>query len=329
MDAVFKHALRSAVRPRYFSTTPPARSATALPNFVKIVEVGPRDGLQNEKQLVPTETKVELVNRLGKTGIKVIETTSFVSPKWVPQMGDNKQVMQAIDRHPDISYPVLAPNVRGLDGAIEAGAEEVAVFIAASEAFSKRNLNCTIKGSMEKASELITKAKANNVRVRGYVSCALGCPFQGHVDPAVVAGLSKDLMDLGCYEVSIGDTIGVGTPGSWSAVLDETTKVVGVEKLAAHCHDTYGQALANIHRALEHGLRVVDSSVAGLGGCPYAPGATGNVATEDVVYSLHGSGYQTGIDLDKLVSIGHWISAQIGRPNVSRAGKALQLKAKI
>ncbi|KAJ2842056.1 hypothetical protein GGI22_007680, partial [Coemansia erecta] len=259
-------------------------------SYVKIVEVGPRDGLQNEKTLIPTETKVSLINRLADAGLPVVEATSFVSPKWVPQMGDAEKVMAKINRRPGVSYPVLTPNVKGLEAAIAAGATEVAIFGAASESFSQKNINCSIAESIRRFAQVTDAAKKAGLRIRGYVSCVAGCPYEGKVDPRVVASVAKDLSDLGCYEISLGDTIGVGRPREIQKMIDAVAKHVPISQLAIHCHDTYGQALANIYASLESGIRVVDSSVAGLGGCPYAKGATGNVATEDVVYMLEGNG---------------------------------------
>ncbi|SAM04017.1 hypothetical protein [Absidia glauca] len=292
-------------------------------DYVKIVEVGPRDGLQNEKQLIPAETKIELIERLANAGLPVVEVTSFVSPKWVPQMGDNKQVFTSITKRPNVGYPVLTPNRRGLDGAIEVGAQEVAMFTAVTESFNQKNTNCSTDEAIRRLAEVAQHALAQNIKVRGYVSCVLGCPYEGAVDPVKVADMAKRLYEAGCYEISLGDTIGVGTAGSTARMLEEVLKVVPAEALAVHCHDTYGQALANILKALEYGIRVVDSSVAGLGGCPYAPGAKGNVATEDVVYMLNGLGYKTNVDLDQLVDVGNWISEKLGRETNSRAGAAL------
>ncbi|KAJ2518463.1 hypothetical protein H4217_003319 [Coemansia sp. RSA 1939] len=297
-------------------------------SYVKIVEVGPRDGLQNEKTLIPTETKVRLINRLAESGLSVVEATSFVSPKWVPQMGDAKQVMADIDRRPGVSYPVLTPNVKGLEAAIAAGAEEIAIFGAASESFSQKNINCSIADSIGRFEQVADTAKRAGLRIRGYVSCVAGCPYEGRVDPEAVASVAKDLLDLGCYEISLGDTIGVGRPREIRKMIDAVAKHVPVSQLAIHCHDTYGQALANIYASLESGVRVVDSSVAGLGGCPYAKGATGNVATEDVVYMLEGNGFSTGTDLRKLIDIGQWISGELGRQTSSRVARAMLAKAR-
>ncbi len=298
----------------------------ALPRKVKIVEVGPRDGLQNEKQPIATDVKVALIDRLSATGLAAIEATAFVSPKWVPQMADNAQVMARIHRLPGVAYPVLVPNLRGFEAALAAGAEEVAVFGAASEAFSQKNTNCSIDESLARFEPVLDAAKAAKVAVRGYISCALGCPYQGYVAPEAVAEVAARLYAMGCYEVSLGDTIGVGTPGKTQAMLAVVAKRVPFDKLAGHYHDTYGQALANIYASLEMGVAVFDSSVAGLGGCPYAKGATGNVATEDVVYLLQGLDIETGIDLDRLIDAGELICAALGRPSHSKAGRALLAK---
>ena len=298
-----------------------------LPPNVKIVEVGPRDGLQNEKQLVPAETKIELINRLADAGVRVIEATSFVSPKWVPQMGDNAQVLAGIARRPGVTYAALTPNLQGFDGAVQARADEVAIFAAASEAFSQKNINCSIAESLKRFEPVISAASALEIPVRGYVSCVVGCPYDGAVDPAQTAKIAQALYAMGCYEVSLGDTIGVGNPRSIQRMIEACAKVVPIEKLAGHYHDTYGMAIANIYASLEMGMAVFDASVAGLGGCPYAKGASGNVATEDVVYLLHGLGIETGIDLAKLAAIGDWISSAINRPNGAKAGRAICLQS--
>jgi hydroxymethylglutaryl-CoA lyase len=294
-----------------------------LPRNVKIVEVGPRDGLQNEKQPVPTEVKVELIDRLGACGFTAIEATAFVSPKWVPQMADQAEVMARIARRPGVGYPVLVPNEKGLDAALAAGAKEIAVFGAASEAFSRKNINCSIAESLARFKPVVEAAKAAGVAARGYVSCALGCPYQGDVQPAAVADVAWALFEMGCYEISLGDTIGTGTPGKTRAMIETVGRRVPLKKLAGHYHDTYGMASANIYASLELGVAVFDASVAGLGGCPYAAGASGNVATEDVVWLLQGLGIATGVDLDKLVDTGAWISAQLGRETGSKAARAL------
>ena len=297
-----------------------------LPNKVKIVEVGPRDGLQNESRLVPSAVKIELIDRLGMAGLKTIEAAAFVSPKWVPQMGDAAEVMTSLPRRAGVSYPVLVPNLKGFEQALAAGAEEIAVFGAASEAFSQKNINCSIAESLERFRPVMEAARQNGIRVRGYVSCVLGCPYQGEVPPAAVAEVAARLAEMGCYEISLGDTIGVGTPASVARMLDEVTLLVPVERLAGHYHDTYGMALANIYASLERGVAVFDASVAGLGGCPYAAGASGNVATEDVVYLMNGLGLETGIDLDRLVDAGAWICAELGRAPSSKVARAVLAK---
>ena len=295
----------------------------SLPKHVKIVEVGPRDGLQNEKQIVPTEIKIELINRLAEAGVRVIEATSFVSPKWVPQMADNAAVLAGIKKHPATVYPVLTPNLQGFDAAIQAGATEVAIFGAASESFSRKNINCSIAESLKRFEPILSVASSLEIKVRGYVSCVVGCPYEGAIDPQKTAEVAKTLYDMGCYEVSLGDTVGVGNPASISRMLEACAQRVPIDKLAGHYHDTYGMAIANIYASLQLGMAVFDSSLAGLGGCPYAKGASGNVATEDVVYLLHGLGIETGIDLAKLAGIGDWISSAINRPNGAKAGRAL------
>jgi len=300
-----------------------------LPAKVKIVEVGPRDGLQNEKQVVPTEIKIELIERLAEAGLSVIEATSFVSPKWVPQMGDNSAVLQGIRRHPGTNYPVLTPNLQGFDSAMQAGATEVAIFGAASETFSRKNINCSIAESLKRFEPVISAASALEIPVRGYVSCVVGCPYEGAIAPEQAASVARTLYEMGCYEVSLGDTIGVGNPASVQRMLEACARDVPMAKLAGHYHDTYGMAIANIHASLQSGLAVFDSSIAGLGGCPYAQGASGNVATEDVVYLLQGLGIETGIDLAKLAAIGDWISSAINRPNGAKAGRALCAKAAV
>ncbi|MDH4191897.1 MAG: hydroxymethylglutaryl-CoA lyase [Betaproteobacteria bacterium] len=300
----------------------------SLPKKVRIVEVGPRDGLQNEKGVVPTKIKIELIERLADCGLAAIEATAFVSPKWVPQMADHSEVLKGIRRKPGVAYAVLAPNLKGLDSARAAGAEEVAIFPAATESFSQKNLNCSIAESLERFGAVARAARAAGLRVRGYLSCALGCPFEGEVAPARVAELAAALDAMGCYEVSLADTIGVATPRKTQAMLEACARRVPIERLAGHYHDTYGQALANLYASLELGVAVFDASVAGLGGCPYAPGATGNVATEDVVYLLNGLGIETGVDLARLAQTGLWISAAIGREPATRVGRALSSKSK-
>ncbi|XP_068131954.1 hydroxymethylglutaryl-CoA lyase, mitochondrial isoform X1 [Hyperolius riggenbachi] len=304
------------------------RQASSLPLYsfpkeVKIVEVGPRDGLQNEKAVVPTDVKIQLINMLSDSGLKVIEATSFVSPKWVPQMADHVTVMQGIKKFPNIKYPVLTPNLTGFQAAVKCGVEEVAIFGAASELFSKKNINCTIDESLQRFKEVTDAAKEANIPVRGYVSCVLGCPYEGKISPSKVAEVALKMFSMGCYEISLGDTIGVGTPGSMRDMLTAVLDVVPAKSLAVHCHDTYGQALANILVALQMGVQVVDSSIAGLGGCPYAQGAAGNVATEDVVYMLHGLGINTGIDLKKLTEAGAYICKALGRKSNSKVAQAI------
>lgn len=295
-----------------------------LPQKVTLYEVGPRDGLQNEPETVPTATKIELIDRLAAAGLAQIEATSFVSPKWVPQMADNADVMAGIARKAGVTYPVLTPNLKGAEAALAAGAQVFAVFGAASETFSQKNTNCSIAESIERFRPVMALAKANNIPVRGYVSCVVGCPYEGHIAPEKVAEVTAQLLDLGVYEVSLGDTIGVGTPGKIEAMLDAVMKTAPVDKLAIHCHDTYGQALANIYAALQMGVAVVDSSVAGLGGCPYARGASGNVATEDVLYMLDGLGAETGVDLDAVVDTAWFISDALGRPPASKVARAMR-----
>jgi hydroxymethylglutaryl-CoA lyase len=293
---------------------------------VRIVEVGPRDGLQNEPGEVPTEVKLELIERLADAGLSAVEATAFVSPKWIPQMADHTEVLERLRRKPGVSYPVLTPNLKGFEAARAAGAKEVAVFGAASEAFSKKNINCSIAESLERFRPIVSEAKKNQIKVRGYVSCVLGCPYEGEIKPERVAEVAGSLFDMGCYEVSLGDTIGVGTPGKVRAMIEACTKRVPIAQLAGHYHDTYGQALANIYASLALGMSTFDSSIAGLGGCPYAAGASGNVATEDVVYMLHGLGIETGVDLERLVEIGEWISGTLNKPSNSKAGKAIRAK---
>lgn len=298
----------------------------ALPEAVKLVEVGPRDGLQNEARIVPTEVKVGLIDRLGKAGLKVIEAASFVAPKAVPQMADGAAVLKGIERREGVRYTALVPNMKGFEAALAAGASEVAVFGAASETFSQRNINCSIAESLERFRPVCEAAGGRGVPVRGYVSCALGCPYEGEVRPEAVASLARSLFEAGCYEVSLGDTIGVGTPAKARAMVEAVAAEVPVECLAAHFHDTYGQALANLLAVLELGVKVVDASVAGLGGCPYAPGASGNVASEDVLYMLDGLGVETGVDLEALVDTAWFISSALGRRPGSKVALALRPK---
>ncbi|MFA5663082.1 hydroxymethylglutaryl-CoA lyase [Castellaniella sp.] len=294
---------------------------------VKIIEVGPRDGLQNEKQFVATEAKIELVDRLSAAGFENIEAVSFVSPKWVPQMADGGQVMAGIRRRTGTLYSALVPNMRGLQGALAAQVDEVVIFGAASEAFSQRNINCSIAESMDRFQPVAEAAKQAGLRLRGSLSCALGCPYQGETPVAAVVDLAERMLRLGCDEIDVADTIGVGTAGRTKEVMQAVGQIADLgTQVSGHFHDTYGQALANILAALECGVRIFHSSVAGLGGCPYAKGATGNVASEDVLYLMHGLGLHTGVDLDAVVDTGTWISAQLGRDNASRAGKALALK---
>ncbi|QCN98641.1 hydroxymethylglutaryl-CoA lyase [Azospirillum argentinense] len=293
-----------------------------LPRSVRMVEVGPRDGLQNEKQIVPTAVKIALVDRLTEAGLTAIEAGSFVSPKWVPQMADTPDVFAGIRRKEGVRYVALTPNAKGLEGALAARADEVAVFAAASESFSQKNINCSIAESLDRFVPVLEQAKAQGVPVRGYVSCVLGCPYEGEIAPAAVAEVAGRLLDMGCYEVSLGDTIGTGTPAKAQAMIAAVADRVPMERLAVHFHDTYGQALANILATLEMGVAVVDSSVAGLGGCPYAKGASGNVASEDVLYMLNGLGVETGVDLDRLVAAGAYISDAIGRPTASKVARA-------
>lgn len=292
--------------------------------FVRIVEVGPRDGLQNEPKLLPATTKINLVNKLSKTGLKTIEVTSFVSPKWVPQMSDNAEVLKGITKVEGIAYPVLTPNLKGFEAALAAGAKEVAIFGAASESFTQKNVNCSIEESIARFKPILEAAVKSNVKVRGYVSTIVGCPYEGKIEPSAVARVTETLLNAGCYEVSLGDTIGVGTPGTIADMLKEVLKIAPANKLAIHCHDTYGQALGNILTALNYGITVVDASVSGLGGCPYARGASGNAATEDVVYMLHGMGIETGIDLQELVNVGKYICDELGRPTESKVNRAMR-----
>ena len=289
---------------------------------VRIVEVGARDGLQNEKTIIPASAKIELIDRLSATGMRTIEATSFVSPKWVPQLADAAEVYAGIAKKAGVAYPVLVPNEQGYERARAVGVTEIAVFAAASEAFNRKNINASIDESIARFEPVIARAKADGVKVRGYVSTVLGCPYQGEVPLADVVRVAKRLHDLGCYEISLGDTIGVGTPGKARAMLKAVAAEVPMEALAVHFHDTYGQALANILACLEEGVAVVDSSVSGTGGCPYAKGASGNVASEDVVYMLHGMGIHTGIDLDKLVATGAWLAAQLHKETASRVTRA-------
>jgi len=295
----------------------------SLPKFVRIVDVGPRDGLQNEKALVPVATKIELIRRLADCGLRVIEATAFVSPQWVPQMADAAEVMAGIERRAGVGYPVLVPNEKGLEAALAAGATEIAVFAAASEAFSQKNINCTIAESLARFAPVVVKAQEAGIRVRGYVSCVLGCPYQGEVSPSTVAEVAAALHGMGCEEISLGDTIGVGTPEKAKAMIEAVARHVPVDRLAGHYHDTWGMAVANIYASLQMGVTVFDAAIGGLGGCPYAKGASGNVATEDVVWLLAGLGIDCGIDLDRLVDVAAWISAQLGRSPASKVARAV------
>jgi hydroxymethylglutaryl-CoA lyase len=298
-----------------------------LPSKVRIVEVGPRDGLQNEATPVPTAVKIELIDRLCAAGLPAVEATAFVSPKWVPQMADSVDVMAGIRRKPGVSYPVLVPNRKGLDAAIAAGAQEVVVFGAATESFSKRNTNCSIAEGLARFSEVAAAALDAGLKVRGDVSVCLGCPYEGEVAPEAVVAVARELDAMGCYEITICDTIGAGTPGKTREAFEAVARHIAVERLAGHFHDTYGQALVNIYAALELGVSTFDASVAGLGGCPYAKGATGNVATEDVLYMLHGLGIATGVDLQQVIAAGDFICAALGRDTQSRAARALSARA--
>lgn len=294
-----------------------------LPEKVRIVEVGPRDGLQNEKQPIPTQAKIKLIEDLVDAGLKYIEAGSFVNPKWVPQMADSDAVFAGIQRKPDVTYAALTPNLQGYERAIAVGANEVAIFAAASEAFSQKNINCSIKESINRFETLIAAAKQQQIPVRGYISCVSGCPYSGVVAPELVASIANDLLSLGCYEISLGDTIGVGTAGQTKKLIEKVARNIPINKIAAHMHDTYGQALANIYAALEMGVSVIDSSVAGLGGCPYAVGATGNIATEDVVYLLNGLDIEHGVDLEKLIQAGNSISNILGKASNSKVARAM------
>ncbi|ADV27490.1 pyruvate carboxyltransferase [Pseudoxanthomonas suwonensis 11-1] len=294
-----------------------------MSDFVRIVEVAPRDGLQNESAMVATADKIALVDRLSATGLRGIEATSFVSPKWVPQLADAAEVMAGIERQPGISYPVLVPNLQGYERARAAGADEVAVFTAASEAFNRKNINASIDESIERFMPVLERARADGVRVRGYVSTVLGCPYQGEVPLADVVRVARRLHELGCHEISLGDTIGVGTPRKAREMLLAVAAEVPMQALAVHFHDTFGQALANVAACIEAGVRVADSAVAGTGGCPYARGASGNLASEDLVYMLHGMGLETGVDLEALAETGRWLAGVLGRTTGSKVGRAM------
>ena len=295
-------------------------------DHVRLVEVGARDGLQNEKRTLPPQIRVQLLERLADAGLRSLEAGAFVSSRWVPQMSGSDEVLKALTTRAGVTWTALVPNVKGLEAAIEAGCREVAVFAAASEAFSQKNINCSIAQSLRRYEEVMVRARDAGVRVRGYVSCVMGCPFTGHVKPEAVAAVSASLFGMGCYEVSLGDTIGAGTPAATKTLIDACRQVIPVSALAGHFHDTYGMAIANIQAALEADIRIFDSSVAGLGGCPYSPGATGNVATEDVIYLLNGLGMRHGVDLDALIEIGEFINAELGRETASRVSRALLAK---
>lgn len=292
-------------------------------DFVNLFEVGPRDGLQNEQQPLEVVDKVKLIDELSNSGLKKIEAGSFVSPKWVPQMASSGEVFEKIARADGVLYTALTPNLKGFEHALAASVDEVAIFGAASESFSQRNINCSIEKSMDRFKPVIEAAKANNIPVRGYVSCVVGCPYEGNIDAAKVANVSKALFEMGCYEISLGDTIGIGNPRSIKSMLNAVMSEIPAERLAIHCHDTYGRALANICTSLDAGIRTIDSSVAGLGGCPYAHGASGNVATEDVVDLLLGLGLESGVNLDQIIQIGNSISHKLGRSNQSKVSVAL------
>ena len=295
-------------------------------NSIRIVEVSPRDGLQSEHTLISSQIKVELITRLSDAGLKHIEAASFVSPRAVPQMADSHQVMQLLPRQKDVIYSALIPNIKGLNAALDAGVTEVAIFTAASELFNQKNINCSIADSFARFKDILEICQEKNIRVRGYISTVFNCPYQGEISPAQVTYVSRQLIDMGCYEISLGDTIGTGTANKVTRLLQQMRQEMPIEQIAVHFHDTYGQALTNIYAALEQGIKVMDSSVAGLGGCPYAKGSSGNVATEDVVYLLNGLGLESGIDLTKLVGVGHWISGQLRRKNTSKTGLAMNLR---
>lgn len=295
-----------------------------FPKYVKMVEVAPRDGLQNEATVVSTETKLEFIRLLTDSGLSVIEATSFVSPKWIPGLADHREVFLGIAKKDNVSYPVLVPNLQGLELALKVGVQEIAVFTTPSEQFSQRNTNCSVAESLVRIADILKTAHANNIRVRGYLSCVLGCPYEGDIAPQAVSEMTDKLIQMGCYEVSLGDTIGVGTPFKTQAMLKTVIEKTPVEKLAVHFHDTYGQALANIYVALSMGIAVVDSAVSGIGGCPYAKGASGNVASEDVLYMLNGMGIETGVDLAKLITAGRFITIALNRPSQSKVNLATQ-----
>jgi hydroxymethylglutaryl-CoA lyase len=303
------------------------RLEVGIPEKVRLVEVGPRDGLQNEALPVSVDVKVALIERLAAAGLSSVEAGSFVSPRWVPQMAASDEVYRTIQRRPGTAYPALVPNLKGLEAAIAAGVDEIAIFVSASEGFSQKNIACSRAESLERLVPVVDLASASNIRIRGYVSCVAGCPYDGDVAPADVVRMARALIDMGCYEVSLGDTIGVGTGGQIRQIIERVAAEVPREKIAMHFHDTYGQGVANVLASLHEGISVFDSSVAGLGGCPYAPGASGNVATEDVLYLLAGLGIETGVEIPEVARIGAWISGELGRPNAARAGKAILAKA--
>ncbi len=296
--------------------------SSQFPSKARIVEVGPRDGLQNEKQPITAEIKIQLIEKLADAGVSYIEAGSFVNPKWVPQMAGSEEIFERMQRKDGVTYAALTPNLKGAERAVNVNASELAIFAAASEAFSQKNINCSISESIERFAPIMELATSKNIPVRGYVSCVVGCPYEGDIAPEKTAEVAKQLFDMGCYEISMGDTIGVGTPGSTTAMLEATLKEIPAEKLAVHLHDTYGQALANIYASLQLGISVIDASVAGLGGCPYAKGASGNAATEDVVYMLNGLGIEHGIDLEKLIAAGDYICQQLNRSNGSKVATA-------
>ena len=296
--------------------------STKLPQHVKIVEVGPRDGLQNEATPISADDKINLIEKLADAGVNYIESGSFVSPKWVPQMGTSTEVFEKVNRIEGVTYAALTPNLRGFEAAVAVNADEVAIFGAASQSFSQKNINCSIEESLERFAPIMEAAKKANIKVRGYVSCVLGCPYEGDIEPEQVALVAEKLLAMGCYEISLGDTVGVGNPASVTKMIQAVSARVPVEKLAVHFHDTYGQALTNIYAALQLGVSVVDSAIAGLGGCPYAKGASGNVATEDVVYMLNGLGITTGIDFTKLLQAGWFISNKLGKAPISKVSNA-------
>lgn len=300
----------------------PTFKNSTLPSQLKIVEVGPRDGLQNEKQLINIADKIALIGQLADAGLSSIEAGSFVNPQWVPQMAGSEEVFKQLKPRAGLTYSALTPNLKGYQRALSVGVKEIAVFAAASESFSQKNINCSISESLERFNPVMAAAKTDGIKVRAYISCVLGCPYEGDIDITQVRELAAQLIDMGCYEISLGDTIGVGTAGKVQELIDVVSKAVPIDQLAGHFHDTYGQALTNIYASLQMGISVIDSSIAGLGGCPYAKGASGNVATEDVVYLLDGLGIHTGLDLSKLIAAGNFISGILGRPNSSKLAQA-------